>query len=292
VTHVAVIAHTRKLPDEVRREFDDALFMARLDRTWIDVPKAKRARDAAAKAVANGCDVVVACGGDGTVRAASEALVGTDVPLAVLPVGTANLFATAYGLPMKPKELVSLLVAGQRRTIDSGVCNDKTFNVMAGAGLDARMIDDADEHKDRLGMLAYVRAGMAHAVGGNEQFDAQVAIDGEPVFAGLVTCVLVANIGTLKARVVAFPDASPADGLLDVGIVTASGPRQWAAVALDVVRRRPESSPHTLVRQGREIEISFDAKHRYQLDGGSKRPTDHLTFAVRPGALTLCAPAS
>jgi diacylglycerol kinase family enzyme len=194
-------------------------------------------------------------------------------------------------LPTRPDDLVALLAAGHRSRIDSGVCNNRTFNVMAGAGFDARMIDEADEHKDRLGMLAYVRAGLRNAFG-TERFNAQITIDGEPIFAGLVTCVLVANIGTLKGGLVPFPDASPTDGRLDVGIVTATSVRQWAGIAVDVVRRKPEASPHTLVRQGREIDVRFDGPHRYELDGGAKSPTDHLTFGVRPSALTLCAPAS
>ena len=61
---------------------------------------------------------------------------------------------------------------------------------MAGAGFDARMIDDADDGKERLGMLAYVRAGLRHARGG-DRFDAQVTVDGEPFFAGPAACVLV-----------------------------------------------------------------------------------------------------
>lgn len=265
--------------------------MAGLDAAWTDVPKAKKARKATAAAVDAGADIVVACGGDGTVRAASEALVGKDTALAVLPVGTANLFATGFGLPTKATEVVDLLISGARRQVDSAVCNDRTFNVMAGAGFDARMIDDADEHKERLGMLAYVRAGVRHARDG-DRFDAQVTVDGEPFFAGPAACVLVANVGTLKAGVAAFPDASPTDGRLDVGVVTAAGLREWTGVFVKAIRRQPASSPHTTLGQGTEIEVRFDGRHRYELDGGCKGTTDRLSFSVRPGALTLCAPSS
>jgi diacylglycerol kinase (ATP) len=291
VTSIAIVAHERKLLPADRRALEDALFMAGLEASWTDVPKAKKATKAAAKAVADGADIVVACGGDGTVRAASEALVGTDTALAVLPAGTANLFANAFGLPSRPSDLVALITSEQRRTIDSGICNDRTFNVMAGAGFDARMIDDADEHKERLGMLAYVRAGMRHARGG-DRFDAQVTVDGQPFFAGPAACVLVGNIGTLKAGIAAFPEASPTDGILDVGVVTAAGLREWAGVLATTVRRRPAASAHTTVGQGRSIEVRLDGKHRFELDGGCKGTTARLTFSVRPSALTLCAPAS
>ena len=291
MTQIAVIAHAEKLDPSARKELEDAFFLAGIEAAWTDVPKAKKARKATAQAVEAGADVVIACGGDGTVRAASEALVGTDTALAVLPAGTANLFANAFGLPTRPADLVALVTSGARRTIDSGVCNDRSFNVMAGAGFDARMIDEADEHKERFGMLAYVRAGLHHARGG-DRFDARVTVDGVPFFAGPATCVLVANIGTLKAGVTAFPDASPTDGRLDVGVVTAAGLRQWAAVLAKTLRRRGDESPHTTVGQGTSIEVRLDAKHRFELDGGCKGTTKKLSFSVRPGALRLCAPAS
>lgn len=265
--------------------------MAGVDAAWTDVAKAKKARKATAAAVDAGAEIVIACGGDGTVRAASEALVGSATALAVLPVGTANLFATGFGLPTNAADVVTLVLSGERRAVDSGVCNDRAFNVMAGTGFDARMIDDADEHKDRLGMLAYVRAGVRHAREG-DRFDAQVTVDGEPFFAGPAACVLVANVGTLKAGVAAFPDASPTDGWLDVGVVTAAGLREWTGVFVRAIRRQPAASPHATLGRGTNIEVRLDGRHRYELDGGCKGATDRLSFSVRPGALTLCAPAS
>jgi YegS/Rv2252/BmrU family lipid kinase len=290
VSNITVVAHSGKLRHDARRALKDAFFMAGVEPAWIDVAKAKKATKAAHHAVEDGADIVVACGGDGTVRAAAEALVGTSAALAVFPVGTANLFATAYGLPSKADEVVALVCSGGRRRVDSGVCNDRTFNVMAGAGFDARMIDDADDHKERYGMLAYLRAGLRQARAG-DRFDAQVAVDGEPFFAGPAACVLVGNIGTLKGGIAAFPAASPDDGVLDIGVVTAVGLREWAGVLAKTVGRRPDTSANATIGQGTTIEVLLDGKHRFQLDGGSKGTTDELHFSVRPGALTMCAPA-
>jgi len=288
---IHVIAHAEKLPPDSRLALEGALFLAGLEAEWTNVPKAKKAKQAAAAAVEAGADIVIVCGGDGSVRAASEGLLGTDTALAVLPVGTANLFATGYGLPFEATELIELVQSGQRRTVDSGVCNKLAFNVMAGVGFDARMIDDADEQKERLGMLAYVRAGLRHARAG-DRFDAQVTVDGEPFFTGPAGCVLVGNIGNLKAGVMAFPAASPTDGRLDVGVVTAAGLKEWAGVLAQTVLKRPASSEHTTIGQGTEIDVRLDGKHRYELDGGCKGTTDRMKFRIKPGALTLCAPVS
>ena len=287
---VAVVVHATKVGASVRAELRDALKAAALDTSWTTVPKAGKAKDAVRKARKHGADVVVVCGGDGTVRAASEGLVDTGVALAVVPAGTANLFANGLRLPTAPSDIVNLVVEGHRTTIDSGVCNDMTFNVMAGTGLDAGLIDGADAAKKRLGMLSYVRAGLVDARR-REPFQAEVTIDGAPFYDGSSTCVLVGNIGTLKGGLVAFPDASPHDGRLDVAVVTAVGLREWGAVLISAARRRQASSGHAHLGQGTDIVVRLDGKHRFELDGGCKGTTKRLQFGIRPQSLVVCAPA-
>ena len=219
-----------------------------------------------------------------------EGLVDTGVALAVVPAGTANLFANGLRLPTAPSDIVNLVVEGHRTTIDSGVCNDMTFNVMAGTGLDAGLIDGADAAKKRLGMLSYVRAGLVDARR-REPFQAEVTIDGAPFFDGVSTCVLVGNMGTLKGGLVAFPDASPHDGRLDVAVVTAVGLREWGGVMVSAARRRQASSGHAHLGRGTEIVVRLDGKHRFELDGGCKGTTKRLQFGIRPQSLVVCAPA-
>ena len=160
MTKVAVVAHADKLAGRERKRLKQALSDAGINAPWFEIAKAKQAGAATRKALDAGARTVLVCGGDGTVRAASEALVGTEAALAVLPAGTANLFANGYSLPSDPAQIVELdrrAVAGAPST--APCCNDQTFNVMAGTGFDAAMIDGADASKDRLGMLAYVTAG-------------------------------------------------------------------------------------------------------------------------------------
>ena len=288
MTKVAVVAHADKLAGRDRKRLKQALGDAGIDAPWFAVSKAKQAGPATRKALKGGARTVIVCGGDGTVRAASEALVGTDASLAVLPAGTANLFATGYSLPSDPADIVDLVVTGRRRTIDSACCNEQTFNVMAGTGFDAAMIDGADAHKDRLGMLAYLRAGISNARA-RDTFEAEVTVDGATFFEGPASCVLVGNIGTLKGGVEALPDASPTDGRLDVAVVTAAGLKEWAGVLVSAVRHRQAMSGHAHLGQGGEITVQLDDKRRYELDGGTKGTSDRLEFGVRPLSLTLCA---
>ncbi len=174
---------------------------------------------------------------------------GTDAALAVYPTGTANLFASAMKFTDDPAALVEVVRGGDRRTIDTGTCNGLTFNIMAGTGFDAAMIDSADDDKERLGMVVYVRAGVNRRV--REAYDMRVEIDGERVFEGSASCLLVANIGTLKGGMEAFPDASPTDGILDVAVVTAAGLKAWTGLMVSAVRGRQHLSGHAHMWSGR-----------------------------------------
>ena len=290
MTRVAVVANTKKLAKDDAGRLKDALRGSGLDRMkWIMIEKGSAATKATAKALDRGADVVIVCGGDGTVRAASQALVGADAALAVLPTGTANLFASAMNFPDDPAELVELIRGGERRTIDTGTCNGLTFNIMAGTGFDAAMIDAADDDKERLGMVAYVRAGVKQARE-RETYAMRVEIDDQHVFEGSASCVLVANIGTLKGGVEAFPGASPTDGVLDVAVVTAAGLRAWTGLMVSAVRGRQHLARHAKMWSGRSVSVRTDSKHRFELDGGVKGTAKKFDFQVVPGSLIVCAP--
>jgi YegS/Rv2252/BmrU family lipid kinase len=290
MTHLAAVVNTKKLGRADRRRLrsilDDAPF-----RTieWVEVPKGAAAKKAAAKALDRGADIVLACGGDGTVRAVAEALVGSESQLGVFPTGTANQFARAMSIPTEPADLLDLLASRQTRTIDTGRCNGMTFLVMAGTGFDAALIDSADDHKDRLGMVAYLRAG-SKEVRRREPFQVDVDVDGERAFEGEASCVLVANIGTLSGLEV-LPNATPTDGLLDVAVITAAGVKEWASLMVRAVRHRQHFSGRAQLLSGRRIAVRADKKHRFELDGGVKGTAKKFDFEVLPSSLTVCAPA-
>ncbi len=151
------------------------------------------------------------------------------------------------------------------------------------------MVDGADAGKERFGMLAYLRAGVREARR-REPFEATVTVDGDELFDGEATCVLVGNVGTLKAGLEAFPDASVTDGLLDVAVLTAAGVREWASVMVAAVRHQQRTAAGVQLAQGRTITVELDGKHRYELDGGMKGRAKKLQLEACPASLTLCAP--
>jgi len=113
--------------------------------------------------VADGAEVVFVSGGDGTVRACAEGMVGSAAALAVLPAGTSNLLATNLGLPSDPGAGVRLATGRGRRRIDVGALDGHVFTVTAGMGFDAAMVQDAPRRlKSWVGPLAYVVSGLRH----------------------------------------------------------------------------------------------------------------------------------
>ncbi|HEY0519957.1 MAG TPA: diacylglycerol kinase family protein, partial [Ilumatobacteraceae bacterium] len=256
MSNVAVIANTKKIAKKDVRRLRDALATAGLgDARWYTIEKGSESKTAAKKALKRGAHTVVVCGGDGSVRAAAEALVGSDTALAVVPSGTANLFASGLELPTDLDEIVELITRGDRRSIDTAVCNGQTFNVMAGSGFDVAMLSDAEEDKERLGTFAYVGAAVRETRR-RKMFDTEVEIDGEPFYKGKSSCVLVGNTGSLKGGIEAFPDATPTDGRLHVAVVTAVGMREWANLMFSAALRRQQLSKQSEIGEGTTVRVT------------------------------------
>jgi diacylglycerol kinase (ATP) len=292
VADVAVVAHSRKslgggLP--ALREFLTREGVT--DPLWYEVNKSRRAPEYARRAAARGADVIFVWGGDGTVQRCIDAVAGTDTAVAILPAGTANLLAANLRVPHDLAEAVQVGLHGDRRRLDTGSVNGERFTVMAGAGFDARMIADADRGtKGRLGRAAYLYTGIRNL--GARRVKATVEVDGKRFFKGKLSCVLAANVGKILGGIEAFPEAQPDDGRLELGVVTARNPVQWARTFGRLALGHPDESPFVKVTQGKKFRIRFDQKVRYELDGGARPASKELRIKVRPGSVTVCVPPS
>jgi diacylglycerol kinase (ATP) len=291
MSKVAVLAHARKSFGGGLPELREVLAREGVtDPLWYEVNKSRRAPKRARLAAAEGADLIFVWGGDGMVQRCLDAVAGTATAVAILPAGTANLLATNLQVPDDLGEAVRVGLHGSRRELDTGSVNGEHFAVMAGAGFDARMIAGADRTmKDRLGRAAYLYTGarslFAHRV------MASVEADGRPFFEGRVSLVLAANVGTILGGVEAFTAAEPDDGLLELAVVTARNPVDWARTFGRVALRRAERSPFVEMTRGRSFRIRFDRKLRYEVDGGIRPPARDLRIDVCPRSVTVCVPA-
>ena len=290
MTSVAVVAHTGKTMGgglvELRRVLEAE---GVTDPQWFEVTKSRQAPKKVKQALDNGAELVFAWGGDGLVQQCVNVLAGSKATLAILPAGTANLFATNLGIPKDIDAGVRIGLRGSRRKLDVGKVNGERFAVMAGAGFDARMIGDANGNlKDKLGRLTYIWTGSKNLRA--KPFRATIRVDGAHWYRGKASCILVGNVGDLFGGVEVFAGARPDDGLLELGVVTADGLVQWLRTLARTAAGTPDKSPFVQTTKARSVKVKLNRKILYELDGGDRTKTKSLRIKVQPSCVDVCVP--
>jgi YegS/Rv2252/BmrU family lipid kinase len=287
---VAVIAHAGKTIGGGLEELRSTLARLGVDEPiWSEVPKSKYAPDRVKRALDEGAELVFVWGGDGMVQRSIDTLAGSGVTLAIIPAGTANLFASSLDIPSDIEKAVDIGLNGRDRKLDVGKINGERFAVMAGAGLDAHMIRDADGGlKDRFGRLAYIWTASKSLRA--EPFKTRIEINDELWYKGQASCVLLGNVGSLFGGIEAFDNAKPDDGLLEVGVTNADGLGQWARTVARTAVGSTAKSPFVQVTKAKKIRIELDHKVAYELDGGARPAAKVLKAKIEPGAITVRVP--
>jgi YegS/Rv2252/BmrU family lipid kinase len=290
MTSVAVVAHRGKSLDGGLPALRERLVASGVtDPIWCEVPKSKKAAKRVREAIERGADLVFIWGGDGMVQRCIDAAAGSGVTLAIIPAGTANLLASNLGIPKHLDEAVDVGLHGVRRDLDLGVVNGEHFAVMAGTGFDALMMRDADAGlKDKVGRLAYVVTGAKNLRAPRAKV--RIRVDGHDWFEGRASCVLFGNVGKLFGGLTAFEHARPDDGRLELGVVTAKGPAQWARALARTATKQPQKSKFVELTSGTEFDVKLDRKIPFELDGGDRPAAKRLKVAAEPAAITVCVP--
>jgi len=259
----------------------------------------------AREAIDRGASVVVAVGGDGTVRSVAAACAGTGVPMGLVPKGTGNLFARNLDLPLlSTSRLIETALTAPTHSVDLGwaypagpepdLPESTPFLVISGVGFDAAMVADADEElKARMGWLAYFFAGARHLHG--KKVRVRLTLDGERVATRKVRSVLVANVGRLPGGFILFPDAYADDGALDIATIDTRGSLVgWASLLGTVVLQglglrnsQPRPTSNLEFWRGSKARIDVDQPSKLQVDGDIIGPITAATFKVDPGALLI-----
>jgi len=270
---------------------------------WWETSEDDPGRGMAAAAVDEGCDVVVAVGGDGTVRAVAEVLAGSGVALGIVPQGTGNLLARNLGVPLDDLNAALERVRdGEPRTIDIGWVEfggeKRAFTVMVGFGVDAQMlVETSDDLKDRAGWLAYVEA-MGRALAGTEMADITLTLDDGEAQEVRGHTMIVGNCGMLQGGIRLLPDAVLDDGQLDLLLVSADGALQWLDTVRSVVwdngiRRvfggvteavSTESTRHVAAQT---VSVTLESPQQFEVDGEEVGEVSSFVASVQPGALIV-----
>ncbi len=250
-------------------------------------------------AVAAGIDAVGVYGGDGTVMEVASALVGTNVPLAIFPGGTANVMSVELGVPSDLAEACAVVSCGPSliRTIDVGQYGDYYFLTRLGMGLESTVIENtAREQKDRMGWLAYALSTVRELVDPKIS-KYRLTLDGEVVETEGLICV-VANSGIITPNsgipgrgVLSFaPGISVSDGVLDVVVVRSANLGSLLSVAASMVAGNENAEP-LLHWKAREVTVEADPPQTIQLDGEILDQTPAHARIV-PNALRVIVPAT
>jgi YegS/Rv2252/BmrU family lipid kinase len=294
MNRAAVVVNPTKFDD--LEKFKSQVGAAMAERGWSEPVWLETAPDdpgggQAAAALSAGVDLVLAAGGDGTVTACAAGLVGSGVPLAVLPAGTGNLLARNLGLPADLGDALVIALTGADRQLDVGIANGRPFLAMAGLGLDAKMLDSTSEAiKKRIGWAAYAVSALRHLR--DRPMRVSIRADGGSPLRRRASGVIVGNVGWLQGGMPLLPDARPDDGRLDVVVLTAQGWLGWLAVAAHVLLRRRDETGRVARSTFRELRIDVDREHLWELDGELMGSTRRLEITLHQDRLLLRVPAA
>ena len=199
------------------------------------------------------------------------------------------MLPSSLDIPSDIEKAVEIGLKGGDRKLDVGKINGERFAVMAGAGLDAHMIQEADGSlKDRFGRLAYIWTASKNLRA--EPFKARIDINDELWYKGSASCILLGNVGSLFGGIEAFDNAKPDDGLLEVGVTNAEGLGQWARTVVRTAVGTTSKSPFVQVTKAKKVRVELDRKVAYELDGGARKPTKLLKVKIQPDAITVRVP--
>ena len=264
--------------------------------TWYETTVDDPGHAMARTALDNGVDLVVAAGGDGTVRVVCSELAGSGIPVGIVPVGTGNLLVRNIGLPLDLRAAIQVAFGGQNRALDlvrvegDGLPPDR-FAVMAGLGLNAVIVGDAPvKLKARMGWGAY-----AISMARNLSFPSvrvDISMDDRPPVRRWVRSVVVGNVGTLQAGLSLLPNARPDDGLLNVVAIAPRRLIDWPGVAWRVARRSGTQDDRLRRWRGRRVVVRAVEACPRQLDGDVIELGHELRCEVEPGVLLVRVPGS
>lgn len=277
----------------------EPLIVARLseyyDLNVLTTSKEINGIELAKQAIKNKPDIIIACGGDGTVTEVASVLVNTQCKLGIIPMGTANALAhVLMGISSKiipVEQACELIIDGQTHTIDTAYCNDELMLLLAGIGYEQSMIEKADrDSKNKSGQLAYLN-GFFQAFSEQKAQTLYVTLDDNQTQEVHTNSFIVANAApftTLLAQGGGQPNHE--DGLLDINWLIPSEENTTSVLSIAELMfssitqtQLAISSHHT---NAKKVTITADEEIKYVLDGEIKT-ADTLTITVDPASLNV-----
>jgi YegS/Rv2252/BmrU family lipid kinase len=261
---------------------------------WLETTADDPGRGATRRAIESNVDLVIAAGGDGTVRLVAAELADTGIPFSVIPAGTGNLLAKNLGIPLDQRAAMEVAFTGRTRPVDVvqvTIDDDRVdhFVVLAGIGIDAMIMQDTNpDLKRAVGSVAYFVAAARNA--NHPALHAKITVDDDESFRRRAHVLVLGNVGYLQANIPLIPDAKPDDGLLDLLIASPRGPMDWPRLIARVLTRHERGLNELERLTGSKIRIEVAEGEHFELDGDPAGELHSMTAEILPGALQIRVP--
>jgi YegS/Rv2252/BmrU family lipid kinase len=242
----------------------------------------------AQKAVAEGFNVIVAVGGDGTVNEVASGLINSEGILGIIPRGSGNGVARSLHIPVTTNESLSFLLNPKMTTIDVGMINQKYFIGVGGIGYDA-LVGQKFQSFGIRGPIPYFFIGVNEFLKYRSQCYS-MEIDGEKIEREAMVIAL-ANTRQYGNGAIIAPEADPKDGYLNICIIEPLSYIQATQHASLLFKGNIDSSPLYLQKRCKSANISVrDTNMHVHRDGEPDRPVRSIEVKIVEKALKVCAP--
>jgi diacylglycerol kinase (ATP) len=253
----------------------------------------------AAEAASAGCDAVFVAGGDGSVGRVAGALAGTKTALAVLPAGTANVWAKELGLPqlgwitpLALEEAARRLAQGQIQDVDIATCDGTPFLLWAGVGLDGKVVNSIEPRARWEKAFAVAHYAMSAVWESLEWSGMDLSVTAnDQVWSDHFLLAVASNIRAYAGGFLELsPDAKVDDGLLDIWLLPGRSIRDAVSIAVQILMGRHVDSPDAVYFQSNHVTFEADDELPMHLDGEPQRVGRRAVLSVQSKGLRVLVP--
>lgn len=295
----AIVVNPTKLSDVDETRENAAAYCAEAGWSkpvWLETTADDPGFGQAKVAMAQEIDVIMALGGDGTIRAVARAVAGTSLPMGVIAMGTGNLLARNLRLPLNDvRASIKAALSGDDLRIDAidvrfkrvdGSVLEDAYLVMAGVGFDAEIMENTSANlKKQIGHAAYTVSGLQRLIGPTQKVS--ISVDGSAPKRRRVRSLLVGNCGELFGGLSLIPNAAPDNGRVSCVVLSPQGLLGWASVAWQVLSRRRNDLTVLEYFEAKRIRATITRPMLAQVDGDPVGEVTQMEATVRPQCITV-----
>jgi YegS/Rv2252/BmrU family lipid kinase len=240
-------------------------------------------------AVDHDCSLVVAVGGDGTIREVAHGLEGSDTPMLPVPCGTENLLANELGFDERLKTIVAAFEAGFTRPLDLARANEQCFTSIAGFGFDGEVIRRMSRsRKGHINHLDYFWP-IFRTFWTYKFQPVEVVVDDEQIFQGR-GLVFIGNISRYAVGLQLLHKADFSDGLLDICVYKCSSKAHLVKHAAFTIMKLHTSGKDVIYRQGKTASVSSKVRNIATQVDGDPASSLPMQISIIPKAVNVIVP--